>query len=266
MAHDTPAHLARRLGTARNGLVRLRDFDQGMVLTLGGVLIDDSPNFNGYFLTEASGIQDLLPTTGINPIVQGPDGWPGVPIVFSMPEDKNARYKVPMVLLRRDSISPAMQRWNVGSRQYKQQGGRGAIAKTVNVGSTANPNLKTGFTTIEEKSQAIPYDILYTIRVVSKFRGQTGQTAHVNALIEHVMKRFQPYCEIIVPDSVGDLRGYWGFSDVVGTSDESFEIADRVLGFDISVRVEAELDLDDPRTSKAVTHNPVITYQNIEED
>jgi hypothetical protein len=180
-----------------------------------------------------------------------------------MPEDKNARFKLPMVYIRRDSMSASMQRWNVGLLQYFQ-GGRGAIPRTVNTNTAGNPVLKNGFNTNEQRAQAIPYDILYTIRVVSKYRGQSGSTANVNALVEYVMKRFQPYCEIIVPDSVGDLRTYWGFTDVVGTSDESFEIADRVLGFDISVRVEGELDLDDPQTYKAVTALPTVTYEDID--
>ena len=61
------------------------------------------------------------------------------------------------------------------------------------------------------------------------------------------------YGQINVVDSVGDVRGYYAFTEQVSSLDEVTEIADRTLGQSLSVRVEAELDFADPVTVKTVT-------------
>ncbi len=60
---------ARRVaGQDRTGTVGIRDFDQGVVETMGATVQDGK-----YY----------LPVAGVD----GPPGWPGVPVVFAFPED-----------------------------------------------------------------------------------------------------------------------------------------------------------------------------------
>jgi hypothetical protein len=112
MSFDFKSALDAVTGNSRTGVVNLRSFDEGVVLTLGGSLVTDPLNMTGYYLKDVTGIDDLFPTTGNPTSVEGPSGWQGVPVVFAMPEDKNAKFKLPMVLIRRDSVEPAMNRWH----------------------------------------------------------------------------------------------------------------------------------------------------------
>jgi hypothetical protein len=243
-------------GTAPGGRVGITDFDRGVVETLGGIIVQDNINATGYYLKNIPGINNYTDTTASGG-VQAVPGFAGVPIVFSFPEDTFAKYKLPMVMIRRDSIEPAVNRWHPGAQQYVAPKS-GAKQISVNIGTSDTPKFVSGYTSYQEMQQAVPYDFTYTVRIISKFRGQTGTTNHTNALLEYVIGIYQPYCRVLVKDSLGYLRSYEAFQDSIGTSDEGFEIADRVLGFDITVRVEGELDINTTSTYEAVTSNPVI--------
>lgn len=260
MPHFNAERIPDNNGTARTGVARIRDFDLGMVSTLGGVEVEDPQNMTGYYLQNVEGIHDPFPIRGVPGDVQGPSGWQGVPIVFSMPEDKDARFKLPMVWVRRDVIQPAYARMQPGTTTYAVPS-RGSRPVTLDVGTTNSPDVVSGFDGRERGRPAVPYDLMYTVRVVSRYRGQTGRSDHVNSLIEYTMRVFQPYSGILVTDSLGDTRYYHAFSDIIGQVDSSLEVADRVLGFDIAVRVEAELDLNDPDVYRTVTKRPNISVE-----
>ncbi len=238
-------------GKRQTGTVTLRDFDQGVVETLGAVVI---PNENqiGYFIA-----YDKIG-------VEAPPGLPGIPIIFGSPEDSFERYKLPMILVRRDGIDPALNRWHPGALQYRAPAA-GALLKTAVI-SAASGTTVSAFDRMEELQQAVPYDLTYTIKVVSKYRGGgtkklvSGNTAHANALLAYVLRIYQPYTAVIVKDSLGDYRSYEGFVDSLSPSDDGFEVGDRVIGFDVTLRVEAELDLNDPKAFDTVLGGPKIAY------
>ena len=243
--------IQRAKGQRPTGIVGLRDFDQGIVDTLGAVEVRDNKNATGYYLIDVPGFDR---TGG----VAAPDGFVGVPIVFSYPEDTFQKYKLPMLMVRRDSIDPALTRWHPFSQQYNAytQGSRRIGVNIARPGQ--NPNWIYGYDKKEDMQQAVPYDITYTLRLITKFRGDQGKANHTNALLTHILKVFQPYCRVLVRDSLGDLRSYEAFQDNISSSDSSSEVADRTMGFDITLRVEAELDLNEP-----MVHNTVISLPQL---
>lgn len=227
----------RVLGTAPTGSVGLRNFDEGVVETLLPELISDN-----YYLTKV-------------PSVHPPPGSPGIPIVFSHPEDLFERYKLPVVVIRRDDLSPALGRWHPGTVTYKAPS---VYAEPIEVTlSNTEQTVLRGYSRYEVQQQAVPFDITYTITILARHRGYgkgspgvTGAGSprnQVNQLLDYVMRIYQPYGQVIVRDSLGDARSYSAFMESTSHLDEVAEVTERVIGFALTLRVEAELDLRDPR-------------------
>lgn len=236
----------RIAGGSRNGLVDVRSFDRGVVETLGakvyanGVLAESPdtpvPDANYYLIVD-----------GIDPA----PGQPGVQITWSYPEDVYEFEKLPMLLVRRDDISPAMQRWHPGAEKYQ----------TAALG--ANPVLSgqsVFYDAWESQQQATPFDLTYTIQVMARHRGGPGQRNQANLLLAHVLKVYPPYGAVVVRDSLGDFRTYEAFMEGTSVVDEVAEVAERMIGFAVSLRVEGELDLINPETRKAVTTPPQFNW------
>lgn len=238
---STDALESRREGQARTGTVTLRDFDQGIIETLGAFLQrSETGKPTNYFL-QIDGAEGRVGRDGklIAPITPGQTAPSGVPVVFSHPEDVFAKYDLPIVAIRRDDITPATSRWHPGLKQYR------APAET---GLPATVGSNNGFNLMEEREQAAPYDITYTISILARLRGQggIGQTNRADAILAYVLKVYQPYCLVKVFDSIGDGRTYEAFQESISHLDEVPEVTDRVIGFAVTLRVEAELDLNDP--------------------
>ena len=93
---------SRTEGSAPTGSVGLRNFDEGVVETLNPELIHGN-----YYLTNIAAMVSSVP------------GSPGIPIIFSHPEDLYERYKLPAIIIRRDDLSPALGRWHPGLMTYR---------------------------------------------------------------------------------------------------------------------------------------------------
>ena len=216
----TAALRARVEGRARTGTVTVRDFDQGVVETLGARIIKD-----GYFITELASLDP-------------PPGLPGIPVVFSHPEEVFQTHRVPVIEVRRDDITPAMSRWHPGMGQYS--------APKLGAKAVASPipgDLRTSFDSFEDAQQSCPFDILYTISIQAR---QREYMAAANRILAYVLKIYQPYCAVYVKDDVGDRRSYEAFMESLAPLDEVAEVGQRMIGFAMSLRVEAELDINDP--------------------
>ncbi len=109
-----------------------------------------------------------------------------------------------------------------------------------------------GFDRMEQLGQATPYDIQYTISVLARHRGAPTQRNQVNALLQSVLRTYPPYGKVDVIDSIGDRRGYEAFNEGIANLDNINEVTERQLGYAITLRVEAELDLKDPITVQTV--------------
>lgn len=233
----------RAQGQSRTGIVSLYNFDRGVITTLKAQLIDDN-----YFLT------NVLP-------VEAPTGLPGIPIVFAFPEDLFERYKLPVVVIRRDDISPAMNRWHPGMDQYRTPA-KTAKLRTAVIGNPGVERQVSDFDRYESLAQAVPFDITYTISILARHRGYgpgvqtpTGLGSprnQVNRLLDYVLRIYQPFSQVRVEDSLGDTRGYEAFMEAVSHLDEMSEVGDRVLGFAVTLRVEAEMDVNEPLEATTV--------------
>lgn len=219
-----------------------RDFDQGMVLTLGAVLVGDN-----YYLP-----MSLVP--GVNPplftefTARAEDigkPMPGIPFIFANPSDSTTRYVLPCIRVRREDPSPALERYSSISPKYRIPAA-GAEAKTVNYRNL----VLHGYDKYEEQENSFPYDIPYTITCEAAGRGARNK-AHI--LLKHCMKRYSPHGVVTVVDSEGAERKYWVFGE--GPSDLSIvgDIRDRSIIFGLSLRVKGYIDLKDPISSKVVT-------------
>jgi hypothetical protein len=176
---------------------------------------------------------------------------PGVPIVFAFPEDVFEKYDFPLIVVRRDDIAPAMSRWHPGALQYRAIGiNAHQVVTSSNPGNPDAPDL-IGFDSVEELQQAVPYDITYTISVYARNRG--NGTNQANSVLNTILRTYQPYCAVGVTDSLGDGRTYEAFQESISHLDEVPEVVDRVIGFAVTLRIEAELDLNDPETKLTVT-------------
>lgn len=241
----TPAdELRRSLGFARNGIVTLRDFDEGVFRTLRGAIVD-----RGWYINFAT-------STAVPPAVAqlGAKAEParGVPLIFYNPEDELSKYRAPFILARRTSIEPALQRFHPGQKQYRVAG-VGSVQRQVGT--------RTGPSSTEELEQAEPYDISYDVVIVGKWRGvgeNTGQAHQINDLLRYVLRCFKPG-SFLVRDSVGDIRQYEVFTESVSDNDDVLDIGDRSLGYSVTIRVQAELDILDPATESTIIIEPTIT-------
>jgi hypothetical protein len=238
---EIAAFRERREGRARTGVVTVRDFDRGIVETLGAKIFPtpDIPTTK-----EGSKRQNYFIPPERIPSISPPPGLPGVPITFSNPEDVFEKWKIPVLIVSREDFSPAMERW-------QSQGGMQYRAPSVDAVPVQIEG-REGFDRFEQLPQAVPFDISYTLRVQARHHGVQGQKNQANALLLHVMKTYPPYGGMFVRDSSGDYRSYEVFSDGASQMDEAFDVAERMASFSVSLRVEGELDLSDPIVYRSV--------------
>jgi len=251
---------SREAGTSPSGIVGLRNFDAGVVETLGAEVHDVDTGrglHSNYYIGSA-----LLP-------VEPAPGLPGVPITFSHPEDVYARYRQPVIVVRRDDISPAMNRWHPGQKSWRAPAQTASPVSVTFDSGTRAARTVTGYDRYESKDTGVPFDITYSVMIYARDRGKgplprkgvpTGFTDaagsprnQVNRILDYALRKFAPYCQIVVQDSLGDGRKYSAFMEAVSHLDEVPEVTERVLGFAITLRVEAELDLSDPVVQRAAT-------------
>lgn len=167
------------------------------------------------------------------------NGLPGIPIRFSFPEEVIAKMYIPGILIRREDINPAMNRWHPGMLQFRGPA-EGAQRFSYSAYPTSTPVL--GWDKMEERQQAVPCDISYTIQLVARNRGAPGIYNQANRIFDHLFRKFPPYSRVLITDSVGDLRSYDAYMESIGGNDDNPEVTDRMIGYAFTIRVEGELD------------------------
>jgi len=252
----------RALGAKPTGSVNLRSFDEGVVVTLGGVVVND--NY-------------VIPLSKLYSVQSAPGDESGVPIVFAFPDDNYEHWRFPCIVVRRDDIAPAMSRWHPGTVVYRGPAqGAVPLAATFPTGNGTS-RVVQGWDRYEQQQQAIPYDLTYTISILARYRGfgntqPIGQpvrgaaspVTQANRLLTHCLQLFQPYGSVFVRDSSDEWRTYEAFLEAISHLDQVGEVADRMIGFALTLRVEAELDLNDPVTYHAVTGTPALSVEGTE--
>ena len=219
-------------GRRDNGYVNLRTFDRGIKETLGGEI---DPKGQHYVIPVERVYPDhnLTNTDLIQPYVAPRPGLTGVPIAFSYPEDVLQHFSLPYILVRRDDIAIAMNRWHPGMQQFRAPARK---AQALSIGSKTGPDYTA------QRQQAMPYDITYTIELYARNRGSENIENNLARLFGYVTRIFPAYGALYVTDSVGDRRSYEAFMESLSMIDDAPGNTDRIPGFAITVRVEAELD------------------------
>lgn len=237
-----------RIRHERIGDVFLRNFDLGMIKTLGGVLIGSQ-----YYLPLdlVPGVLPPLFTEFSEDSADTGEPMPGIPVIFSNAGDAVERYVIPCIRVRREDPTPALERWLSNQDKYRAPAA-GAEEITVQYGSRE----KTGYSKYEMQPAGWPYDIPYTVTVEAN-----GERARTNAqiMLRHAMGIFGPYGVVTVYDDAGEERKYNVFGE--GPSDLSAvaDIRDRTVIYALSLRISAELDVLPKADHQAVTSPPTVT-------
>lgn len=235
-----PTQDERRRGVADPGRVFLRNFDEGVILTLGAELATTHPSgVTAHYTLN-------LPDVGAAP------GSSGIQVLFGFPEDGYEKMRLPLIVVTRQDLEPAPQRWHsVGAMQARYPS---STAQPVQVQTPQG--VIQGHDTMVDLPQAFPYDINYTITCLSRRRGGGNRSGEsysklaVNEILQHLMKKFPPYGVVWLKDSLNEWRQYDAMASTVGSEDEVAGVTDRTVGFSFSLRVEGELDITDPTVSK----------------
>lgn len=204
---------ARREGRAVNGTVGLEHFDVGMAETLGATL---RPNPDGdveYYLSV--------------PGVPYPPGHPGVPVYYESPEDAYGKWLKPCIFLVRESNAPALNRRMSGTMQYSAPA-PGSQTRTLRGQQGVNQRVR--------RPQAMPVDLTYSLKVMADRR------PFADALLQAILSRFPPDGMMALHDSLGDERTYDAFMEGFDPLDDIFDVGERTVGYNVTVRVEGEYD------------------------
>jgi len=234
---DPTVRADRELGTRPNGTVTLRDFDQGIVESLGGRIVNDQ-----YYVT----VEGVIP----------PAGEPGIPVHFMYPEDLFANFRYPCFVVSRDDISISQTRLHPYMQQYRAPS-RSSLPVSVTLPQN---NVRNYYDRTVQREQATPYDITYTINIYNSLRGGSGGKKAANAMLDFVLRWCPIYGQVYVKDSLGDIRSYELFNEGIANIDDNYGVSERVILFAVTLRVEAEYDLADELESKTVTSHPTSNF------
>lgn len=229
------------------GTVFLRNFDQGVIETLGGYIGLMNPNgeivtMSGTSLISSSGRACSPSDCKKNYFVDVPGTSPlKVPVIFNKPFPTFEGKYLPSILITRLDATPAMERWHsVCATQYRI--GVGDLASVI----LQNGDVVSGYEQYEQLPQAMPFDIPYTITVSARYEREAV------AMLKKVLSVYKPEGRILIKDSLCAVRSYtvWnesGFSDISEIND----ITDRTKSYSVELRIEGELDLSEPEVNNA---------------
>lgn len=239
----------------KTGLVFVRNFDQGVVETLGGYIgyynasTGEKINYNS---DGSICLPSGLAQCNARYYVDIPQVSPmSVPVIFNKPDPRYENTVLPSIVIQRLDPSPAMSRWHsIGMMQYRIP----SEDATLEVVTLDNGDIVSGYSSYEMLPQAMPYDIPYTITVKAKYEKEAIP------MLKKVLSVFKPCSRILVKDTECAIRSYtvWsdgGFSDV----GELVDISNRVKAYSVEIRVEGELDLSDPAINQTVKEIQVNT-------
>lgn len=150
-------------------------------------------------------------------------------VVYKRPEPTQITATLPMIAVIRDTIQPAEARLLTTVQSYRLPAEGGV---PISAGGSV------GWSFYETKDKEQPYDLHYTIECWARYRSVAQM------LLCMVMRRYPHRGTITVTDGINNPRVYAVYQQ--GTSDltEVASLTERVCGFSLSLRVEAELTLD----------------------
>lgn len=221
-------------GDTYYGTVYIREFDLGVISTIGGELIEilrDGEAARAYVLDPEhhSALGSMR--------CEGPDEFDQkIPIMFGTPEGAYEKEFFPSVVIRPGDPQPDWIRWEPGGTAYKLPADG---AKEVSVTINTQGDVVNGFDRYEVRGKEVPHNLPYDIELRARKRWQKV------AMLHHVQKKLYDRA-LFLTDTAGNERSYdlqWeGFS----SADEFAEVADRTLAYIVSILVVGGLDIRDP--------------------
>lgn len=219
--------------------VSLRDFDQGMIESLGAKLISftiDGATRQAYALS-IDGLRPNLEYYGQH-----------VPVFFSTPEDVFQPFRYPCVVVRRNDLRAAFER----SPFYGSQRVPAPDAKPVAI--AAGNGVLRGYSKYVTAVLPVPFDIGYDLQLYAR----TQATGLV--LLKRILQTCRPpFFSVAIRDSLGDRRLYDAGEVTIASNNELSDVADRTIAWTISFDIRGELDLQDQQ----IEDNIVTTLPNI---
>jgi hypothetical protein len=243
-----------RFRNEKIGDVFIREYDVGMYLTLGAEKI------NGRRYIPQNKLPGVTPPlfsefTGDEAQIGQP--MPGIPVIFGNPSTAVQRYLIPCIRIKREDPSPALERWHSEHLKYRAPAD-GQSKVTVNY---RGQDIE-GYSKYEEQKGAPTTDIPYTLTIESA--GKKART-HAQAMLKYCMKFFWPHGKLRVIDTFGRERLYTVHGEGPSELTSASDIRDRTVIYALSLRVQGELDLDDPREEVAVTSEPNVGLYNMDD-
>lgn len=232
----------------RTGTVFLRNFDLGVVETLGGYLTDITQlplsTSNGTTIDGSQLVSSQI-CARKNYVIDIPLANPTqVPVIFNRPLPLYSDRFYPSFVILRGDASPDLARWHsVGAMQYRVPSDDATFQAVI----LANGDVVSGYDKYEELPQAWPFNIPYTINMYARYEYEAI------AMLKKVLSVFKPYSKVDIKDSFCTDRSYTvfnenGFSDISEVAD----IVDRVKAYSVEIRIEGELDLSEPEINDTV--------------
>lgn len=201
----------------RTGNVDYQDWDEAMLRGIGA-------------LPDVYKNEWYLPLQGIFVKVEGrQEPISRALVVYKRPEPTQITATVPMIAVIRDSVTPAPGRLLSQTMQYRLpcEG-----ARRVSAGG------ELGWSSYETKDKEQPYDFFYTFECWARYR------TVAQMLLLMVMKKFPHQGSVTIVDGLDNPRTYAVFQQGVTDLTDVSSLVERVPGYALSVRVEAELTLD----------------------
>jgi len=213
----------------QTGEVFLRNFDQGVIDTLGATpdaSVPDDPCFALYI----PGVSD--PTNRVT-------------VYMNNPEQIYKMKRFPLISILREDPTIALQRWmGVGQLEARY----GVSGTGLVIGGVS------GFTQYVSKPQATPFDFTYNITCMDRYE------RNVQPILLQVLKSFPHIGKLFVKDSLGLQRTYEARSEGSLTPlKENVDPVNRIVSYTVTVRVDGEMDLTSAISTSAVTGFDITT-------
>ena len=214
------------LNTKPTGNVFIRNFDQGVIEEMGAVVRTDVLPSLGNRLRRGYWIDEIF----TDPVA--------VPVIFNNPEDIYEKKIYPSYLITRTTpYEPALVRW----QSVKQLEYKAGVSGTEESISGLGFDTVSGYSEIEVKQQAWPVDIYYSIACYARYEHEAIP------MLKRLLKTFSPYSKISLLDSLGEDRTYTVFAETAPQDiGEFIDVADRLRWYSLDIRVEGELDVQEP--------------------
>lgn len=219
------------------GTLSFRDWDRGVFETLGAEIAQysvDGRDRNIY----------ALRIPGVDSGLEEIDGM--VPMKFSNPEDSFSKYRLPVILVRRNDMQPAFDR--------KPWYGISARAPAPGATPITLPNGKSGYNKYRQQWRAVPWNINYDVVVMGRLQNET------DLMLIYALRHLKPPGFVFkVIDSKGDVREYDAQEVSVSGASELADIADRTIAWSIAFTALGEVDLEDSQDHVAFTGASALT-------